>query len=155
MIIRILVALCVPFITTLIFVGIASKKYVLIDDDLRYSASSRSFPHDISNCTRFMHILFAGKLSLYYPLTIVSYGLLFFFPKIGTIAIQISSFVFLILCYFHWRLLSKCKRAMRGLDSQMFLLYTPLRFIYRLSFVFAIVLLTYYHLTFDFVFAFI
>ena len=151
-ILRIAIALAIPFILYLVFITFTAKKFAMLDEDLIFSACSYGFPHDTSNYKKFVSDLYAGKTTVYYFLFIITFALLWFAPKFGSILFSISS-VYLLLVVFHQlRDLSKCKRAMRGLDVHTQLLFTPLTSIYRACLIFSVLLFTVFNLSYDFIF---
>ena len=151
-ILRVALALVIPFILYLGFIIFTAKKFVMLDEDLIFSASSYGFPHDTSNYKKFVSDLYAGKTTVYYFLFIITFALLWLVPKIGSILFSISSFYLFIVVFNQLRALSKCKRVMRGLDAHTRLLFAPLVSIYRACLVFTVLLFTVFNLSYDFIF---
>lgn len=151
-ILRIALAFVIPFILYLGFITFTAKKFVMLDEDLIFSAHSYGFPHDTSNYTKFVSDLYAGKTTVYYFLFIITFALLWFAPKIGSILFSISSVYLMFVVFHQLHDLSKCKRAMRGLDVHTRLLFTPLTSIYRACLIFSVLLFTVFNLSYDFIF---
>lgn len=144
-----IVGLGVPFVSGLAFLFYAAKKYHSMDEYHLFSAHSYGFPEDISNFRDFVQSLYIRKISIFYVLLLATAAFLFLLPRIGQIVFYLSSLLLLFFCYGQYSAISICKRAMRGLEKNERLLFSPLLSLYRSALFHAVLLFTYFNLFFD------
>ena len=138
-----------------LFIFITTKKYNLIDIGLRYRAKSYGFPDDIWDLSNFLSILYVGKTFIYYILFFACVLCVFIFPKAFNVVFGISSAVLFLLCGVQFLALHYCKLAHRKLNTHDMLLFSPLRSIYRLALIYAVLIFTAFNLFWDALFVFL
>lgn len=109
------------------------------------------FPDFGSDPNESMRLLLAGKAYIWYPIFVVSSILFLLSREVGRIVLYISNVFLCVLLFGQFYTLTRAKSALRGIKKPIDRSFYPIVRMFRVSFVYLVILFTIYNLFFDFV----
>lgn len=144
-----LCAILLPFLLVDIFTRCVKRQYDRMDVEIVERLPRLGFPDDASDVkAQFGSI--SRRASIYFSLLFPCALALRLLPTVGRILRFLSSLFLLLGCFTQYMGLSVAKRARRSAKLRRF--YDPIVRVYRAQFVYALLIMTIFHLFFDLVF---